>query len=314
MASSTPLTLCLVVLGRHVDRLEFLDVLLGDRPALTPIENFYQRMLAGDPDEAHDHAEQLLKERSLASYYDEVALKGLQLAASDASRGVLGERQLIQIKESIKALVHDLADHDDVDPAPDEQEEDGPAPPSLAERVLPKKPAIKESAPPIELTPEWRHENAVLCVAGRGPLDEAAAAMLAQILQKHGIPAREVPHAAVSRSNVIGFDMTGVQMVCISYLELSGTPAHLRYLLRRLRQRLPKGRILVGLWPAEDDILRDEEVRGTLRADDYVSSLQQAVHAVLDAAKRAAGQQEAEKPAEPQPQTRQAEPAAASAA
>ena len=49
---ATPLTLCLVVLGRHVERLEFLDVLLGDRPALTPAENLYQRMLVGDPDEA----------------------------------------------------------------------------------------------------------------------------------------------------------------------------------------------------------------------------------------------------------------------
>ena len=79
---STPLTLCLVVLGRHVARLEFLDVLLGDRPALTSVESFYQRMLAGDPDEVHDHAEILLKQMSLSSYYDDVALKGLRLAAS----------------------------------------------------------------------------------------------------------------------------------------------------------------------------------------------------------------------------------------
>src|SRR3712207_970718 len=91
---STPLTLCLVVLGRHVERLEFLDILLGDRPALTPVESFYQRMLAGDPDEALDQAELLLKERPLSSYYDEVALKGLQLAASDASRGVLPPERL----------------------------------------------------------------------------------------------------------------------------------------------------------------------------------------------------------------------------
>src|SRR5215211_3885950 len=86
---ATPLTLCLVVLGRHVERLEFFDVLLGDRPALTPAENLYQRMLAGDPDEALESAELLLKERSLTSYYDEVALRGLQLAANDATRGVL---------------------------------------------------------------------------------------------------------------------------------------------------------------------------------------------------------------------------------
>ncbi len=64
---STPLTLCLVVLGRHVDRFEFLDVLLGDRPALTPVESFYQRMLSGDVDEVAEQAEQLLRERSLSS-------------------------------------------------------------------------------------------------------------------------------------------------------------------------------------------------------------------------------------------------------
>ena len=54
--------------------LAFLDILLGDRPALTPVESFYQRVLAGDADEALDHAELLLKERSLSSYYDEVVL------------------------------------------------------------------------------------------------------------------------------------------------------------------------------------------------------------------------------------------------
>src|SRR4051794_27102043 len=99
---STPLTLCLVVLGRHVERLEFLDVILGDRPALTPVEGFYQRMLAGDPDEARDQAEHLLRDRPLSSYYDEVALKGLRLAAVDATRGVLTPVQLDRIKVAMQ--------------------------------------------------------------------------------------------------------------------------------------------------------------------------------------------------------------------
>src|SRR3954447_7402893 len=113
---ATPLTLCLVVLGRHVERLEFLDVLLGDRPALTPAENLYQRMLAGDPDEALESAEQLLKERSLTSYYDEVALQALRLAANDARRGVLAGQQLDRVKDAIQALINDLSGHDDVEP------------------------------------------------------------------------------------------------------------------------------------------------------------------------------------------------------
>jgi predicted PurR-regulated permease PerM len=284
---ATPLTVCLVVLGRHVERLEFLDVLLGDRPALTPVENFYQRMLAGDPDEALEHAEQLLKERSLSSYYDEVALKALQLAAHDAQRGVLTGEQIESIKEASRGLVTDLAEHDDVDPAPAEAEEDA-AGATLSEKTLPKQPALPEIAPPpYELPPEWRGEAPVMCVAGRGPLDEGSAAMLAQLLAKHGLDAKVVPHDTVSRSNILGFEAEGVAMICISYLDISGNPAHLRYLLRRLRQRAPHACILVGLWPADDAVLRDDDLRAAIGADYYVTSLREAVAACLEVAHKA---------------------------
>ncbi|HEV2604492.1 MAG TPA: AI-2E family transporter [Microvirga sp.] len=284
---ATPLTLCLVVLGRHVERLEFLDVLLGDRPALTPAENLYQRMLAGDPDEALDYAEQLLKERSLTSYYDDVVLAGLQLAANDASRGVLSGGQLERLKDAIQALVSDLGSHDDVEPNKKESAKEPVAPPD-SEKEDPKKPPIDEVAPPPEaLPPEWRAEGAVLCIAGRGPLDEAASTMLSQLLTKHGLGARVAPHEIVSRSAIMSLDATGVKMVCISYLEISGSPAHLRYLLRRLRQRLAPGTpMLVGLWPSEDAILSDEAMRKNLGADYTVSSLRQAVIACMEVAAR----------------------------
>jgi hypothetical protein len=123
----------------------------------------------------------------------------------------------------------------------------------------------------------WRAGGAVMCIAGRGPLDEAASEMLAQLLSKHGLGGRIVPHEAVSRAAILNLDMTGVQMVCISYLEISGTPAHLRYLMRRLRKKAPKAPILVGLWPAEDAVLKSESMRATLGADYYVSSLRDTV-------------------------------------
>jgi len=67
-------------------------------------------------------------------------------------------------------------------------------------------------------------------------------------------------------------------MVCISYLEISGSPAHLRYLVRRLRGRLPTGTpILVGLWPAEDQVLHDHGLQGLVGADHYTTSLGEAV-------------------------------------
>ncbi len=128
---ATPFTVCLVVLGRHVDSLEFLDVLLGDRPPLTPVENFYQRMLASDPDEARDLGEAMLKERSLSSYYDEVALKGLQLAANDFARGVVTPAQLENIRNSARALVEDFEDHPDAEPAGDDATVNPSATPDL---------------------------------------------------------------------------------------------------------------------------------------------------------------------------------------
>ncbi len=105
---ATPLTVCLVVLGRHVERLEFLDVLLGDAPALTPVESFYQRMLAADSSEVAEQAEEFIKERPLADYYDEVALEALLMAQADVRRGALESARQVKIRETIDELVEDL--------------------------------------------------------------------------------------------------------------------------------------------------------------------------------------------------------------
>jgi predicted PurR-regulated permease PerM len=281
---STPLTLCLVVLGRHVERLEFLDVILGDRPALTPVESFYQRMLAGDPDEARDQAEVLLRDRPLSSYYDEVALKGLQLAANDAARGVLTEVQMMKIKTSMEDLIDDLDEYDDQEPETKEAAETAATIPSRSEQDVPRHPAPGK-VPEEALPPAWRGPAPVLCIAGRGPLDEAAAAMLSQLLVKNGLKARVLRHEAASRLRIASLDPEGVAMVCICYLEVGGTPSHLRYMLRRLRQRLPAARLLVGLWPKEQAILTDDRLRAAVGADVYTSSLREAVEACLEAAR-----------------------------
>jgi predicted PurR-regulated permease PerM len=284
---STPLTLCLVVLGRHVDRLEFFDVLLGDRPALTPVESFYQRMLAGDPDEAHDQAEILLRDRALSTYYDEVLVKGLQLAASDALRGVLTELQVDRVKTAARHLIADLHGHEDRDPrAPAASDPDDDEEPSLAEQAVAHTPAPSGlAAARPDLPADWQGAAPVLCLAGRGPLDDAAAMALAQLLSKHDLPSRIIPHAAASRDAIGSLDLEGVAMVCIVYLEIDGTPSHLRYLLRRLRQQAPNVRILVGLWPQTDAVLQDERVRATIGADDYASTVGEAVAACLAASR-----------------------------
>ena len=260
-----PLTLCLVVLGRHVEQFQFLDVILGDRPPLQPPQNFYQRMLAEDPDEALEQAEQILKERSLTTYYDEVALPGLMLAARDAGRGVLTSDNTQAIRSGVEALIADLAGTPDVEPQ-EAGAEDKPEGEQDETQLLPG---------------SWRADGAVLCVAGRGPLDEAASAVLADVLRKHGFGAVVVPHGSVSRGRVRDIDLTNVKLACVSYLELSGAPAHLRYLLRRLRQALPPVPVVVGLWPVDDAIHSDDSLRGHVGADHYVTTIQDALDVCL---------------------------------
>ncbi|MGH8320131.1 MAG: AI-2E family transporter [Steroidobacteraceae bacterium] len=280
---STPVTLCLVVLGRHVERLEFLDVLLGDRPALSPAEGFYQRILADDPDEAEAQAEGYLEERQLSSYYDEVALKGLQLAAYDVVRGTLSAAQIDRIRTTIRELIDDLERYDDV---PQREEIAAVAGATIDQRKLPAEPPPNGSvcgkpAAQGELAPKWQPNAVVLCIAGREPLDEIVASMLDQLLRKHGLKTRFMPNENVSRANIRSLDSQEVAMVCIAYLEISGNPAHLRYLLARLRERVPGVPLLIGLWPPQDPIQQDGRLRQLLGADYYVSTLYQAVEACL---------------------------------
>ena len=285
---SMPLTLCLVVLGRYVERLAFLDILLGDRPALTPVESFYQRILAGDADEAQDNAEALLKDRSLSSYYDDVVLKGLQLAAVDADRGALRQEQLEQVKNTIGELLSELAVYDDREPALAKSDAQAAAAAPQDNDPEMENPPPSDNAEAAELAPALLTQTPVLCLAGKGPLDEAAAAMLAQLLGKHGLGARVVTYESASRERIASLDVSGTAVVCITYLDISGTPSHLRYLVQRLKRKLPHAPILVGLWSPEAGVMREPRVRAIIDADYYSTSLHEAVNCCVGAAHRAA--------------------------
>jgi len=280
---ATPLTVCLVVLGRHVERLEFLDVMFGDRPALSPPEIFYQRMLAGDPTEAAEKAEQFLKERSLASYYDEVALKGLQLAQVDVDRGAIDQERLTKIRDAVSEFVGDLADEDDRPPTKLNSTTDAEASSaveSVAENAEDEKlPILTKNS----LPPEWQGEHPVLCVAGRSLIDEAAAIMLAQLSTAHGLSARVEGPAALSTENVFRLVSTGVAVVCLVYLDASG-PAHMRYSVRRLRRKLPKATIILGCWLKDVDAAGLEFLRESAKADLVAGSLGEAIKLCIDAA------------------------------
>ena len=249
---ATPLTVCLVVLGRHVERLAFLDVMFGDRPALSPPEIFYQRMLAGDPTEAAEKAEEFLKERSLSSYYDDVALKGLLLAQADLDRDALDQARLIKIRDTVFEFANDLSDQPDLEPTDEQSTSDAEAVAAVEvvanEPVYGDLPVLKKT----DLVTEWQGEHPVLCIAGRTPLDEAAAIMVAQLCTVHGLAARVEGPDALATSNIFRLETTGVAMVCLSYLDTSNA-AHICYSVRRIKRKLPRAIIMVGCWAAPDN-------------------------------------------------------------
>jgi hypothetical protein len=252
---STPLTVCLVVLGRHVEYLQFLDILLGDEPALNAEESFYQCMLAQHADEAALQAEELLKEMPLAAYYDEVAIKGLALAQLDVNRGMLDHEHRARIKDTVDGVIEDLSDHESPS---DAEGEAGAAAPRPAATAAPA---------------------SVICIGGRGSLDEAAAAMLVQLLEKRGVSAEIASSKAVSLANLPHLDVEGIRIACLSYLE-SGGFTNARFLVRRLRRRLPDVTIVIGFWRLTTE--ESDEALAATGADRLVTSLRQAVDLVTE--------------------------------
>ena len=279
---ATPLTVCLVVLGRHVERLEFLDVMFGDRPALSPPEIFYQRMLAGDPTEASEKAEEFLKERSLSSYYDEVALKGLQLAHIDAERGALDPERLAKIRDAVSEFANNISEQEDRLLPKAKLTTDAEAT-SAVETVAEDAPY--ENLPVLgkeDLPPGWQGEHPVLCVAGRSLLDEAAAIMLGQLSTAHGLAARVEAADALSTANIFRLETAGVAIVCLVYMD-AASPSHMRYSVRRLRRKLPEATIILGCWLKDMEPAALEVLREGAKADLAAASLGEAIKLCIEA-------------------------------
>jgi hypothetical protein len=260
---STPLTVCLVVLGRHVPQFEFLDVLFGSEPVLEPHEALYQRLLAGDPDEATDRAEEFLEDNDLVDFYERVAIPALALGEMDRARGVMDESRRQRVAEGAMTLIDNLeeyaegADDDAEEAADDAGEENGDA---------------------AEL-PDGTGKT-VLCVGGRGELDDASAAMLAQVLTAHGATARLVETRAIAASNIGRLDLKDVHSVVIGYLDADSV-THARYMVRRIKRARKRLRVGVAFWlPAEDD-LGDSKLTASINCDFVAHKMTQAVAGAL---------------------------------
>ena len=237
---ATPLTVCLMVVGRHVDRLKFLDVIFGDEPVLTPTELVYQRMLAGDAVETADQAELYLKREPLQSFYENVLVQSLRLAHADFERGDVEEDRLVRMRSVAAEIIDDLAAHEDATPKPSNDETvPGGLPPSAVADGSPDKPAA------TDLAPGWQGADAVLCIPGHGPLDDTLALIVAQLVRRHGLGARAEAANALSMTRIFSLGTEGVALVCVCYL--AARPAEIRYSVKRLRRRFPDAIVMVCL-------------------------------------------------------------------
>jgi predicted PurR-regulated permease PerM len=271
---ATPLTVCLVVLGRHVEQLKFLDVMLGDRPPLEPRELFYQRMLAGDPAEAVEKAEEFLKERPLSSFYDDVAIPGLLLAQRDLARGALDREQTASIKTSVAEMVDSL-DYVDAQRPSANRTLDAEASATLDSVSQPAVNLPVLNADDLSLA--WQVDCPVVCMGARSPLDEAAALLLAQLLIKHGLRARIEPPDSLAFSNIAPLEAGGTAMIYVCYLDPSKR-AHMRYSITRLRRRYPEASIVLACWGGQRDDFKGAD------PDRIATSLSEALACAFEAA------------------------------
>lgn len=217
---STPVTLCLMLAGRYVPRLHFLEVVLGDEPVLTPGEHFYQRLLAMDADEARDIAEAHLRERTLESLYECVLIPALGLAEQDRHMDAIDEQMSDFVVQNTRELIEDLGDRY-------EQQALGESGVDSGQRVASAKPGIA-------------------CVPARDDSDELVAMMLAQLLRLEGSNAIEL---RVNRTEAMLEELShhAFRIACVSALPPFAV-GHARVLCKRLRARFPETRTIVGLW------------------------------------------------------------------
>jgi len=264
---STPLTMCLVVIGHYAEHLQFLDILLGDRPVLSTEEALYLRLLGDKADEAAAEAEEFLAENPIGKYFDDIAVKALALAQSDAVRGRLDYDRQVRIKNTVEELIQNIASR--------------PEPATL--------PAAKPNA-------------TIICLAGRGPLNVAATLLWEQALKEAEI----YPQLVLSSAEFVKLDFStlpadGETIVCLSVLE--STAANARFLSRRVLQKLPSAHIVLGCWSLSSS---DPAVAAIAEATglDVVTTSSDAVRYIKERVHEPVSEERQTAPPEPQAEPR----------
>jgi predicted PurR-regulated permease PerM len=261
---ATPLTVCVVVIGRHVPNLGFLQVMLTDGPVLAPETRFYQRMLAMDLEEATEIAEEFVKSKSLEQLYDSLIIPALSLAEEDRHSGKLDEARQQFLFQNTRILVEDLAER---------SEELVTGNGSGKTRA-----AYKANGGFEKPAPPGAHSH-VVCIPARDQADELAAFMLAQLLHKRGIEARALPSGTLAEESLDEVRRHKAKIACVSAVPPFGY-MHARYLCRRLRAQFQDVKV-VGAILTERDVEELKQRQPGLVVDEIASSLKEGLNRIL---------------------------------
>ena len=259
----TPLTVCVVVIGRHVPSLGFLTVLLGDEPTLTPDSRYYQRLLAMDHEEAKHVLENYLQDKPLEELYDSVLVPALSLSERDRHRDRLDQSSAEFITSNTRRIVAELfaeRRHHPADTAPDTA-------------IEPNDPARQTESRAALTTP--RRTPKIVCIPARDEADEIVATMLRQLLDRAGYTAECVPLARTS-TMVMKTVQAAPDVVCISALPPYAL-SHAKSLYSQLRAQLPEKDILLGIWNYPGDLDRLTTRVGVAENHRVAISLKQAL-------------------------------------
>ena len=252
---ATPLTTCLVVLGRHAPGFAFLETLLGNEPPLSAHETFYQRMLAGDPREAAAQARPYLKRDAIADYYDEIAMEALRRAHIDVARGDLDDERLNALTQSTAKLVAWLG----------------------AGKAKGRWRRLAGGAAGGASPVEGRGSRGVAVLHDGRPLDAIAAAMLTHALSRRGLSSRSVSQEEANMATPE--QCASVGLVCLCYIEPL-TVAHLRAAAVAARRRCPQAKVMICVWrDPHDETFKGMERK--LRCDAIATGVGAAATAAL---------------------------------
>jgi predicted PurR-regulated permease PerM len=222
---STPLTVCIVVMGRYVPHLSFLHTLLGTDAELSTEALFYERLLAMDQHEAHAVANRFLENKTLVELYDSVLIPALALVEQDRHQGTLDDVRCNFFFLSIGELVAELTDY---------------------------QPKESPNAPAPLLSRPRRSDFAVVCISASDQADELTTHMLVQLMERANHQTLHLPNASVSGEILDSLANEPNTVIFISALPPFAF-SQARLICQRVRSHLPHNRIVIGLWNIPDD-------------------------------------------------------------